>query len=173
MKKTLAIIIILLIFSCKKVTKISESKNTSNISKELKKEQIQTDKATILIPKNIEGTYTNSEETECNIKLIITKKGKEYFYQIKTDKRILNGKISFCENIDEKESCLNFSGIEWAENNGQLDENGEPINDNLKLPIGIEGTLNQNKITIQNYGNSMNNYIKLNDCEDKYIILKK
>ena len=171
MKNITSILILIFIFSCNQTTKINETKKKLNVSKELKKELVKTVNTKLLIPKNIEGTYTNSKETECKIQLIITKNGKEYFYKIKTDERLLNGKVSFYKN--ENEVYINFCGIEWAENNGELNENGEPKDENLKLPIGIEGLLNENEITIQNYGNSMNNYVKLYDCEDKYIVLKK
>lgn len=136
-------------------------------------ELTQTTKIIPEIPKNIEGTYRNSEETACNFRLTISKKGNEYFYNIKTDQRKLNGKITFYRSLDEQLVYITFEGIQWAEDNGQLDENGESKYGNTSLPIGIEGLLNSDGISIQNYGNAMNNYTKFSDCGDKYIILKK
>jgi hypothetical protein len=41
------------------------------------------------------------------------------------------------------------------------------------LPIGIDGLFSEKEITIQNYGNAMNYYVKLDDCGEKYIHFNK
>ena len=54
---------------------------------------------------------------------------------------------------------------------GALDEEGNPIEENLSLPQEISGELNENEIIIQNYGNAMNYYMKLGECDVKYLYL--
>ncbi|WP_366182582.1 hypothetical protein [Flavobacterium ovatum] len=159
---------------CKIVeNKIIGTWKSKNTQKELKVALTEMDHLVAELPKNIVGTYTNANGTACNFKLIISKKKNSYFYSIITAERSLKGKVSFSRNIDSKEVYINFNGIKWAAYNGALDAEGEPANKTIKIPVGIEGLLNENEITIQNYGNAMNNYTKFNDCDDKYITLRK
>ncbi|AWG22655.1 hypothetical protein FFWV33_14520 [Flavobacterium faecale] len=140
---------------------------------ELKVVLTKTDKYVAELPENIAGTYTNASGTACSFKLIISMKENNYFYTITTAERTLKGKVSFNRDIDYKDVYINFNGIKWAAYNGAINEEGEPVNKNLKIPVGIDGLLNENEISIQNYGNAMNNYTKFRDCDDKYILLKK
>lgn len=134
---------------------------------------IETDKAIPKIPLNICGTYKNSDGTACNLNLIISKKRNEFLYEIKTNFRNLKGEISFSRDLNDPEIGILFEGIEWSEYEGELDANGEPKEKNIKLPVGIWGSLDDNEISIQNYGNAMNTYTKFGDCGDKYITLEK
>lgn len=125
------------------------------------------------IPTTILGNYQESMLTDCNFKLIISKKFNEYFYDIKIDNKKLTGKITFNRSLEEQKLFLTFEGIKWAEYEGELDDNVEPINKNLELPIGIQSLWQEEEIFIQNYGNSMNYYTKFSECGDKYITLQK
>ena len=42
-----------------------------------------------------------------------------------------------------------------------------------KRKVSIDAYYSPEKITIQNYGNAMNYYVKLYDCGEKYIHFKK
>ncbi|MDI9311485.1 MAG: hypothetical protein QM535_14830 [Limnohabitans sp.] len=126
---------------------------------------------------NIEGIYkidTDSAETAyCNIEISIKKVNKEYHYELKTEKRKLSGVVTLKHNEQNNGYYITLEGIEWSEYEGSLDKEGEAKEDSLELPVGIQGVLSNNEITIQNYGNSMNYYVQLSDCDEKYIILEK
>jgi hypothetical protein len=139
----------------------------------------ETEKEITDLPKNIEGVYktlNNEGETEtCNLTIKLTKKNGEYYYNLRSETRNLNGKVSFSRNIDNNETYIILEGIEWAEYSGDVtnqdDKNYEEKE--LELPVGIDGLFTENEIIIQNDGNAMNYYVKLNDCGVKYIHLKK
>ena len=126
----------------------------------------------------IEGTYTvindPNEVEKCTLTITIKKGAKGYVYDFKSDSRSLTGKVSLEENEDKNGHYITFEGIEWSEYEGELDEDGEPKSkEPLELPVGLNGVLEQNQITFQNYGNSMNYYVQLADCGKKYIVLEK
>ncbi len=125
------------------------------------------------IPSNIEGVYVKDEETKCNLQLTISFSEGEFFYKLQTPSRTLSDKVSFFRDLDEQIVYINLDGIEWAESLGGIDENGNPKNPVNDTQKGIEGVLSGDSIYIQNYGNSMNYYVKLAECEDKYLFLKK
>ncbi|MCZ4244897.1 hypothetical protein [Pedobacter punctiformis] len=109
------------------------------------------------LPKQIAGNYSvsNTEsEGNCKIDIKISYVKGEYLYFLKTDKRKRNGKIYFSRSEDG--NYITFSGLPGDENQGDL-----------------QGLLNEGKISIQNYGNSMNEYVRLSECGDKYIHLVK
>lgn len=81
--------------------------------------------------------------------------------------------MHFFRSLTEQQNYLIFKGIKWAENEGALDEDGEPKVKDLKIPTDIEGLLSESEIQIQNSGNAMNSYVKFYDCGDKYISLTK
>jgi hypothetical protein len=123
---------------------------------------------------DIEGVYTFSDTlSKCYLTLEIAKEIELYTYNLKTTTRSLSGEISLEENEDNDAYFLILNGIEWSEYYGALDENSEPIDQDIELPVGLEGTIVENEITIQNYGNSMNSYLQLVECDVKYIHLKK
>ena len=151
----------------------------SKTNKNLKIDLQETEYKIVDLPKSIEGIYKteiNENEIEtCNLTIKITKKNGEYYYNYKSESRNLNGKVSFSRNIEENEIYIVLEGIEWSEYSGDVsnqdDENYEEKE--LELPNEIDGLFNENEITIQNSGNAMNYYVKLNDCGKKYIEFKK
>ncbi|MFT6138457.1 MAG: hypothetical protein ACJA0U_001233 [Salibacteraceae bacterium] len=159
MKKTIQILLLtLVLISCQN----SEKKEIENSS------------STETLLFDIEGIYTFSDTlSKCNLTLEITKEIELYKYKLKTPTRSLKGEISLEANKESDAYSLILNGIEWSENYGALDQNSEPIDQNVALPKGLEGTIDKNEITIQNYGNSMNSYLQLGECDVKYIHLKK
>lgn len=125
------------------------------------------------LPVKLLGEYKNANGTSCSFSLSVSQKEGEYFYHIQTEKRLLNGKVHFYRSLDDQQIYIIFKGIKWAENEGPLDEDGEPKTQDLKLPTDIEGLLSEKEIQIQNTGNAMNSYVKFDDCGDKYISLVK
>ena len=136
--------------------------------------EIENSSSTEKLLVDIEGVYAFSDTlSKCNLTLEITNEIESYEYKLKTPTRSLAGKISIEENKENNTYNLILNGIEWSEYNGALDENSEPIDQNVSLPNGLEGTLDKNVITIQNAGNSMNSYLQLGECDVKYIHLEK
>ncbi len=133
----------------------------------------ETDKKVRPLPAAMEGVYKN-DGSGCMMTLEIRKVRGEYQYVLQTTQRELKGRITFYRSLDENANYINLEGIQWAENNGDV-SNEEDSDDpkDLPLPTGIEGMLDDNEITIQNSGNAMNSYLKLQDCDEKYIHFKK
>ena len=127
------------------------------------------------LPQHIEGRYADSN---CNLLLTISKIKGEYYYNYVSTQRELKGTIRFSRGI---ENYLILEGIPYAEDyfdadlpeDSKLAEEYEKLRKQGKRSVGIEGLLNSNEIIIQNYGNSMNYYVKLYECGEKYISLLK
>ena len=127
--------------------------------------------------KLIEGTYVVINEPEesdqCAMTIIIEKASGRYTFKFITESRSLSGKLSVEATESKDGYYISLEGIEWSEYEGELDDEGEAKAKDLPLPNGINGVIQDNEITIQNTGNSMNYYVKLEDCGKKYIRLKK
>jgi hypothetical protein len=127
--------------------------------------------------KLIVGTYVAINEPEeseqCEMTIIIEKASAGYIYHFKTEDRSLSGKLSVEATEGKDGYYITLEGIEWSEYEGELDDDGEAKVKDLALPKGINGVIQDSEITIQNTGNSMNYYVKLEDCGKKYIRLKK
>lgn len=129
----------------------------------------------------IEGHYISTgledgaDAPGCQITVDIVKRKAQYFYTLTSD-TTYKGKLSISKNQDSKETFVTFEGIEWAEYEGDISNDSEDERaqkPEMKLPVGIDGQLSRHEITIQNYGNSMNYYVKLAGCGDKFIRLVK
>jgi hypothetical protein len=128
--------------------------------------------------KQIEGTYVvinePGESDKCTMTIVIEKTSGGYTYKFNTESRSLSGKLSVEATEGKDGYYITLEGIEWSEYEGALDDQGEAESkEPLALPVGINGVIQDNEITIQNTGNSMNYYVKLEDCGEKYIRLQK
>lgn len=132
----------------------------------------QTNKSIPNFPKNLVSTYVTIEN-DCAISINISKIKNEYFYHFKSKARTLKGKVTFSRSLDENLVYINFNGIEWAENSGDVTDGEENAPSKDYLPTVVQGLLNEGEIIIQNYGNALNRYVKLDDCGEKYIHLKR
>ena len=129
------------------------------------------------LPTNIEGKYYNDH---CNLTLSFSKFKGQYYYTYRSDERTLKGKVNFSRG---KELYINLTNIEYAEDyfdvglTDDQDLEKEKLYKELKKEgvrtVGIECLYNSEELTIQNYGNAMNYYVKLSDCGEKYIHFKK
>ncbi|MCG9791207.1 hypothetical protein [Flavobacterium algicola] len=128
------------------------------------------------LPKNIIGEYHNDI---CNLTLSITKLKGEYFYNYNSTERNLKGKVTF---LREEDLYINLSEIEFAEDYFDISLPEEDLEKSKKYEelkkvgkryIGVECYYSPEELTIQNYGNAMNYYVKLSDCGEKYIRFKK
>ncbi len=100
------------------------------------------------------GHYYSNEENGCKIEIIITKAKSGYNYTIKGNFINLSGKAEITNG--EAESYINFKAKKKS-----------------KQSHNIEGLLTSDSITIQNYGNAMNNYIHFKSCDSKYLVFVK
>ncbi|MDD4604438.1 MAG: hypothetical protein PHF97_11615 [Bacteroidales bacterium] len=134
------------------------------------------------LPSKIEGIYKTlakdeetGDDTPCELSITITKNEGAYYYHLKTNMRDVNGKVSFDRDIEAKETYITFEGIKWAEYEGDVSNKKaeKKTNGSKDIPVGIDGLFTESEITIQNDGNSMNYYVKFNECDRKFIRLLK
>jgi hypothetical protein len=128
-----------------------------------------------MLPNNLIGTYKAEEQDKCALSISVTKSKGEYRYQFKSATRTLNGKVTFSRSLDENLVYIDFHGIEWDEDSGDVtnDDDGESSSGNDNLPTIVQGLLSNGEIAIQNTGNAMNRYVKIGECDLKYIHLKR
>lgn len=98
---------------------------------------------------SIIGEYISSKESFCNPEVIISIKSTltaKYNYTIyKNCKKISNGKLQINENENQK----------------------------IFVMKNIAGIFRNDSIIIENYGNSMNNYLNFKNCGTKYLYFVK
>lgn len=99
------------------------------------------------------GAYKTSDEA-CPMELAITLKDGSYLYGFKSGKRKQNGRVEIKQT--DSGAYLTFKGLLG-----------------IRPKKEVEGLYSEEKITIQNYGNSANEYLKFKDCDLKYIELEK
>lgn len=122
----------------------------------------------------IEGTYViENDDAACEMTLMLSYKADQLVYKLTTNTRTLADKAEIELNESKDGYYLTLKNIEWSENEGTLDDEGEPIDPDITLPTEIGGLLDKNQITIQNTGNVMNYYVKIEECNAKYIRLIK
>lgn len=139
-------LMVLFSFSCND----SENKDRQTKENELKVEDTKSENA---LP-DVSGKYKMPEGT-CGFELIITKEKEDYGYNMKGQNGIVD--------IYGKLTVSRENGADYL---------------NLTLPEGfssksVQALFENNTITIQNYGNSMNDYHHFKDCDDKYMEFKK
>ncbi|RZL39514.1 MAG: hypothetical protein EOO96_00450 [Pedobacter sp.] len=132
----------------------------------------QTEKQIPQLPTQILGDYNYKNESGCKITISITKSNKGYHFYYQTAKRQLKGSVTFSRDLGTEQVYINLHGIEWAEDSGDVTKDDD-INEDRALPTVVQGLLDSKEIVIQNTGNAMNYYVKLNDCDEKFIHLKK
>lgn len=77
-------------------------------------------------------------------------------------------------NIEKKSGILSFSILDGKKTISKGKVKKEIIDSVTYLTFGkIEGVYVKNKIQIQNYGNSMNEYEHFTQCEEKYLVFIK
>jgi len=134
-----------------------------------------TNKTIPSLPHNLIGNYQVDEQDQCALSVTISKSKGQYRYHFYSSTRNLNGKITFSRSLDEKLVYIDFHGVEWDENSGDVtkDNNEESFSGNEQLPTVVQGLLSDGEIVIQNTGNAMNRYVKIGECDLKYIHLKR
>jgi hypothetical protein len=124
---------------------------------------------------SFEGTYRNNYlygdyGDSCNVILHIKKTGDGYSFVLLNEGSKFRGKVSILEG------GIRLEGIPWVSYLGALDDDGNPVEKDLEPMYGIDAMVWEEDgnlvLAIQNSGNSMNSYQKLN-CEDRMIALEK
>lgn len=96
------------------------------------------------------GIYKLVDAKVCNIVITINKYNNNYTYAINGTGIKSSGKLSVVK--DESETFLVFAGTKRS---------GDKAD--------VEGSYSNKTITVQNYGNSMNQYICFKSCEVKFL----
>jgi hypothetical protein len=99
---------------------------------------------------DLSGTYKLTDVKVCNIVITIKKDKNDYTYTINGAGVKSSGRISVVK--DDAVTYLVFTGTKRG---------GDKA--------AIEGAYSDKKITIQNYGNSMNQYVCFKSCDVKYL----
>ena len=123
----------------------------------------------------IEGNYKLKKDviTDCKISLSLLYKNGILKYNMETNTRKLSGDAEIELNENRDGYYITLKDIKWSEYLGTIDNDGAESENDLPLPEDIQGVLYKDEITIQNSGNSMNYYVKLGECDVKYIHLIK
>lgn len=133
---------------------------------------------------SIEGLYKTQPDPnstdECEMSVEISKVKNDYVYSLKTKLRKLKGKATLATN-ESGGKIIVLEGIQWDEYEGDIsnEEETDSVSDSktehkeLEIPVGIDASYVKDTLTIQNYGNAMNSYTKISECDRKYIQLIK
>jgi len=99
------------------------------------------------------GTY-KADEPACTISITLSKSGEQYTYSIAEDKKQYTGNLS----IEDSNGDIYFTfGSEIGENKAG----------------SLSAKYEENTLTIQNYGNAMNEFHFFKQCDLKYIVFTK
>ena len=146
-QKSLVIILMVMIcFSCK------NSGNTNNANKD--KDSIAQKSVLKDTLPDISGVY-RLPETGCDIVITIMKEKTGFKYYIKGSQLDVEGVAVL--SADQGVYYITFDGPTGGDNK----------------PNTVSGEYKDNALTIQNYGNSMNEYHYFKDCDAKYLEFKK
>lgn len=109
-------------------------------------------------PKTIEydysGVYNTTDPKQCNLTITVAKEKEGYKYSITGDKTDYSGVVTVTN--EEGKYFLQFSG--------EIGNNPEN---------SLRALYENGKLTIQNYGNSMNDFIYFKKCDAKYLTFSK
>ncbi|MBL3658890.1 hypothetical protein [Fulvivirga sediminis] len=144
MKMLILILLILNLISC------GNGKIRNGDASELTKTEVEHSVNILNIQENCEGRYILTGVNDCQFVIDIS--GSDY--HVKTTEREIKGSIEIKENEDEM--YLLFKGF---------------VGDDPEEEI--VGKYEEGTIIIQNYGNSVNPYTRLNECSDKYLVLER
>lgn len=99
------------------------------------------------------GIY-RSNDKYCNLEIVVNRENGNYHYKINSEFHNETGILKIKEI--ENELYFEFEGLFGVNPREE-----------------ISGKLMNNIIIIQNYGNSMNQYLRFSECDTKFIELKK
>ncbi|RAV30769.1 hypothetical protein [Sinomicrobium soli] len=144
MPEAILILIFLLLFEC------IEKKETINPQTKKISSYINNQKDTLHI---YDGVYKLAGGNKCNLRIRL----KNNTFNLETNKRKESGVIEI-----SRESEKVFFLFRVEESSG-----------NLEIKPEFRGEYEDSSILIQNYGNAENPFSQFEECEDKYLVLKK
>lgn len=125
------------------------------------------------LPFEIEGEYRFADDVaSCEMHLKIFSVKGMLKYELKTGERNVMGDAEISKE-DSGNFYITFKDIEWSENKGLIDPEGNTPDENLPIPTEIMAGLRDNQIIFQNYGNAENYFIILKECDVKYVFFEK
>lgn len=174
-------LILFLMFSCKEKVeeKIEEEPLEEVVETEVVSDSISESSVEIIpqekfdLPFEIEGNYYFKDDVaDCKMSLEIFSVKGNLKYKWETGARTVHGdaEISIGNNGNY---YINFKDIEWSENKGLIDPEGDTPEEDLPIPTTIMAALRDNQIIFQNYGNAENYFVILKECDVKYVYLEK
>ena len=117
----------------------------------------------------VQGVWKN-ETSNLSFKLFF--KENQLHYTFTSPKRTFSNTAEITQN-----NLIIFKGFEWSEYAGGAIDNGESEEEkeDPPLPTKIGATINfeSNEFVIQNYGNAMNYYTKIEEASEKYVTFKR
>ena len=124
---------------------------------------------------NISGFYEEQAENEetCIISLQIEKKEEAYRYHLITAVKNQKGRARLKKDTEGKGVYIVLEGIKWSETSEEaaLPKHGKTIG--KEAAYDVDAFFTDEEMVIQNTGNSMNYFVKLGECDKKYIHLIK
>lgn len=103
------------------------------------------------------GTYVNEDPATCRLAIVIERRNGAYFYSCDTFKGPMQ--IAY----EEGRRFFTFQGL----------KDDEPSEDYPAADGNISAESEGDTLSIQNYGNSMNYYVRFSSCDAKYLKLVK
>jgi len=124
------------------------------------------------IPDSLAGKYVSDG---CFLEIDIIKDKGEYRYIMQTGEKKYNGSIRFSSESEmgEQRLWVILQDFQWAEYKGNLMDVEDPDEVPSLDMWGLDLYYDKGELTFQNYGNAMNYYVKMNECDQKYIRLIK
>lgn len=125
------------------------------------------------LPFEIEGEYRFADDVaNCEMRLNIFSVKGILKYELKTGERNVIGDAEISKEYNGP-YYITFKDIEWSENKGFIDPEGNAPEEDLPIPTEIMAGLRDNQIIFQNYGNAENYFVVLKECDVKFIYFQK
>ena len=87
---------------------------------------------------NVEGSYSlEPSDSDCKFDLTLYRETGQLRYKLFTKTRNLMGSAEIELNEKKDGYYLDLKDLEWSENEGSLNDEGEPIEDDIKIPTSV------------------------------------
>lgn len=129
----------------------------------------------VIAAQDISGSYKKQAEDGevCIISLQIEKQEGIFHYHLVTTTKNQKGKVHLKRNAEGDGVYIILEGIEWSETSEDIALPQGEKNIDQETAYDLEAFFSDGEIVIQNTGNSRNYFVKLDECNKKYIQLIK
>ena len=114
-------------------------------------------KAALVVVADFAGTYVNQDTAACRLSIAIERRNGAYFYSCDS----LKGPVQI--ETEDGRTYFTFQGL----------KDDEPSELNSGEDSSISAECVADTLNIQNYGNSMNYYVRFSHCDAKFLKLVK